>query len=719
LSRLLLLLGLVLVLLAAGLGVLYWQLPALAARFGPEFARAYGVELEALEVERPGWRRLQVRRVAGRSNAVRFEARGLSLRYRPSDLLSAGALEAVDAASLELRVLAADRAPAPPATGDGPAAGLEPAVFFALVPAERVAIDALRVEVPAVGFAGRGRALLSGEQATVELVGEAPEQAAGLEFRGRLGADGAFGLVLRAGEGEGPMPLAVEGQLRGDRAELSGALELEGYPLRLAAAVLGAPAGEGRLAARFRTVEAVALERPEVDALALEGSFEADWRSVELPLALEDAAGDWSLRDGRVQTRFSSGAVQYGDDDFRIDAVMPAGLELSFADERLSYGPGLRVALRAEDLDASARLATGTVVLGEPLRVAGGADVTAETSGYRTEGSLTAEAALDGDRVTMTGTAAAAGLAFPLRATHDLASGRGQLESTAAFVVRRPLAAALVSNWAEDYDLEAGRLDVAVAFRWRPEAAATGRVEAALAEGLLRYGEDRIEGVAGTFDLRLEDGEVALLPAQVRAERANVGVLLEALEATVALSGDAVAVSGAKAELLGGRAGAEAFRYDLDTGSAAFTVTLDGLSLAALLALVGDDIRGEGSLGGTLPVTLADGVPSIRGGKLAAEPPGGVIQVAPDFAALTGQPGLDFALAALTDFRFETLESTVDYTEDGELTLGVRLEGKNPEVEKGRPIHYNLNITQNVLVLLESLRAQRAVTERLEKRVVR
>jgi len=718
LSIVLRVLALVLMLLAAGLGGLYWQFPALVTRFAPDLALAYGVELEALELERLGWRALHIRRIAGRSSAVRFEARDLSLRYHPGDLLSAGDLKALRAAHLDLRVLPTDGASAASGPDDGTADGVEPARIFAVLPAERIAIDALRVEVPAVEFRGQGRALLSADQATLELVGETPAPAAGLQLRGRLGADGAFELGLRSGEAEGPTPLAVEGQLRGERVEFGGALELEGYPFSLAAAVVGAPEGEGRLAARFRTVEAVALARFEFDALALEGSFEADWASGALPLALEDAAGDWSFRDGRVQTRFSGGAVQYGDDDFHIDAVMPAGLELNFADERLSYGPGVRVALRAEDLDASARLAAGTVLLGEPLRLEGGADVTAETSGYRTESRLTVEAALEGERVTMTGTAAAGGLAFPLRASHDLDSGRGQLESTAAFEVRRPLTATLVSNWGEDYDLEAGRLDVAAAFRWSAAEAPMGRVEATLAEGLLRYGKDLVEGVAGTLDLRLKDGEMALLPAQVRAQRANVGVLLEALEATIAVSGDSVAVSDAKAELLGGRASAAPFDYTISTGSAAFDVALDGLSLAALLGLVGDDIRGEGSLSGTLPVALAADVPSIRGGKLTAEPPGGVIQVAPDFAALTGQPGLDFALAALTDFRFETLETTVNYAEDGELTLGVSLKGKNPEVEKGRPIHYNLNITQNVLVLLESLRAQRAVTERLEKRVL-
>jgi hypothetical protein len=51
--------------------------------------------------------------------------------------------------------------------------------------------------------------------------------------------------------------------------------------------------------------------------------------------------------------------------------------------------------------------------------------------------------------------------------------------------------------------------------------------------------------------------------------------------------------------------------------------------------------------------------------------------------------------------------------------LGVRLEGHNPAVEKGRRIVYNLNVTENVPVLLESLRLQDAFTRRIERRVRR
>jgi hypothetical protein len=161
------------------------------------------------------------------------------------------------------------------------------------------------------------------------------------------------------------------------------------------------------------------------------------------------------------------------------------------------------------------------------------------------------------------------------------------------------------------------------------------------------------------------------------------------------------------------------FSVDIEKLNTAFVLDLKAIDLARVLALEGEDIQGDGQLNGTLPVTLNAGLPSIAGGTIASLPPGGSIRLAPGFGVITGQKGLDFALTALTDYRYTSLAASVDYLEDGELKLGVSLQGRNPEVEKGRPIHYNLNVSENVLVLLRSLRAQSEVTDGLERRVMK
>jgi hypothetical protein len=154
-----------------------------------------------------------------------------------------------------------------------------------------------------------------------------------------------------------------------------------------------------------------------------------------------------------------------------------------------------------------------------------------------------------------------------------------------------------------------------------------------------------------------------------------------------------------------------------EAGDTAADVVLEGISLAEVVALQGDKIAATGTLDGRLPVRMTpDGV-VIEGGRITARAPGGHIAYkdAEAIAASAGQPGLDFALRALADFTYEALEGDIDYRPDGTMTTLLRLRGRNPAVEKGRLIQYNLNVTENVLDLLESLRISDRVGEGVEK----
>ena len=79
---------------------------------------------------------------------------------------------------------------------------------------------------------------------------------------------------------------------------------------------------------------------------------------------------------------------------------------------------------------------------------------------------------------------------------------------------------------------------------------------------------------------------------------------------------------------------------------------------------------------------------------------------------------------ALEDFHYDLLSGQVNYDETGKLLMNLRLEGRNPDLEKGRPIHFNINLEEDIPALLASLQLsgkvsdtiQQRVKERLEKR---
>jgi hypothetical protein len=154
----------------------------------------------------------------------------------------------------------------------------------------------------------------------------------------------------------------------------------------------------------------------------------------------------------------------------------------------------------------------------------------------------------------------------------------------------------------------------------------------------------------------------------------------------------------------------------VENGAAEILLNLIDLELTEVLALEGDDITGSGRLRGTVPISVNQNIARINGGIVSASEVGS-IRLSPELAATITQPGLDIALKALENFSYQRLETIIDYDDKGDMRLGIRLEGNNPDLEEGRSVHFNLNISENIPVLLESLRVQDTFVKQIEKKV--
>ena len=60
---------------------------------------------------------------------------------------------------------------------------------------------------------------------------------------------------------------------------------------------------------------------------------------------------------------------------------------------------------------------------------------------------------------------------------------------------------------------------------------------------------------------------------------------------------------------------------------------------------------------------------------------------------------------ALHNFHYDLLTSDVRYDERGKLNLGLRLNGRNPALEGGRPINFSINLED--IPALDQLAAER------------
>ena len=79
------------------------------------------------------------------------------------------------------------------------------------------------------------------------------------------------------------------------------------------------------------------------------------------------------------------------------------------------------------------------------------------------------------------------------------------------------------------------------------------------------------------------------------------------------------------------------------------------------------------------------------------------------------QSNLGIVTRTLNNFEFDVLTSDVDYNEQGDLKLQMRLTGTNPDVDPLQPVVLNLGIENNVPQMLRSLQATRSIEEIVER----
>ena len=328
---------------------------------------------------------------------------------------------------------------------------------------------------------------------------------------------------------------------------------------------------------------------------------------------------------------------------------------------------------------------------------------------------------LEDNSVTAEGALIFAGAELPYSLKYTPETGVGELSSSYSLSLTDGVFSSLFQNWNKAYDLTAGQLQGELLISIAEESLAQSSASATLTNASFSYEDYVFTGIAGIFQLEMTPDLLIVSSPKLRANALDIGFPVSAMEAALHYEDKAHAqrlrLTDVTANLLGGEASATAIEMNVANLTAQFNTQLNNLSLKEILALEGDDIKGSGVIQGTLPIQIVSGDVQVLDGKLSSVPPGGDIKLSEDFTGLTGQPGLDFALQALNDFSYDSLQADVSYEPNGDLELGVALQGSNPAIEQGRRIHYNVTVSENVLALLESLKADQLITNKVEQRM--
>ncbi len=319
------------------------------------------------------------------------------------------------------------------------------------------------------------------------------------------------------------------------------------------------------------------------------------------------------------------------------------------------------------------------------------------------------------------------GLAGTAALAHDLENGRGELTLDAATIdfAALPLAGLFI-DWPYDWNVEAGKASVNAEIRWQETDAGfavTGTVAATADDLAGRYAEIGFVGFSTRIDAGIgPQAAVTLQPARFDVALVDVGFPVEDISgiATPDSGDSAIAVSDLTMSLLGGTVTADPFRFDLDADRNQLMLRASGIQLPLMAGLADlEAITISGSVSGRIPVTIRGNKVIIDGGRLENDPPGGVIRYGGAAAGNVVDDGsqLGVVTRTLRNFEFDSLSSAVEYAENGDLVLQMRLKGINPDVDPTQPVILNLNVQNNVPQMLRSLQATRSIGDVLEQRL--
>jgi len=319
------------------------------------------------------------------------------------------------------------------------------------------------------------------------------------------------------------------------------------------------------------------------------------------------------------------------------------------------------------------------------------------------------------------------GLAGTAELSHNLASGAGELSLDTATIDFATLHLSdLFIDWPHDWNVEAGRAVVAAELRWRaadPGFAVTGTA-AVTADALAgRYADIGFVGFSSRIDAEIgPDARVALQPARFEVALVDVGFPVEDISGTATpdIEHSTVAVNDLTMSLLGGTVTADPFRFDLAADRNQLMLRASGIQLPLMAGLADlEAVTVSGSVSGKIPVTLRENKVIIDAGHLENDPPGGVIRYRGGAAGGIVDDGsqLGVVTRTLRNFEFDSLTSEVNYSEDGDLVLKMRLKGINPDVDPTQPVILNLSVENNVPQMLRSLQATRSIEDVLEQRL--
>ena len=310
-----------------------------------------------------------------------------------------------------------------------------------------------------------------------------------------------------------------------------------------------------------------------------------------------------------------------------------------------------------------------------------------------------------------------ADMQFKLTATStdNLASlqGRGLLTRNQAYLASADL---LVkppkSQWQVDAHMDLAAAELMQLLKpWLPEAMHDWQYPAGTVMGTVRLNGQPKQSLVGEVYLKAHrlnviTGPVKASDGYLRLDVSNFAPLIMVIEAdfptlqlgektvmkqlqlNAAFNNRILLLERATLPAFGGLLEVLPDKIDVSQRPILLTVGVRNLDIQQLLTSLNyPPLSGTGLLNGKLPLSVSADSIEVRDGELAATEPGVLRYQAP------GAADDNLALKALSNMRYHSLQAKLNYQPSGDYRVGLRLEGKNPQVLSGHPVAFNLNLT--------------------------
>jgi hypothetical protein len=398
-------------------------------------------------------------------------------------------------------------------------------------------------------------------------------------------------------------------------------------------------------------------------------------------------------------------------------------------------GPGGRVVLgggavhwpaqqlRASGIGAEVHLFDGGLETGRAIPISIAAIAHERAPAWFAPLGLQGSVQPEGDRIAFDVRVAqsAGAAALNLRGRHDLASGAGRAQVELPPVDLGQVPPAQLSPWlGEMLQDVTGRLALDGSVAWtRGDDLHTDL--ALLVDGLaFSSGPGRFEQVNGVIALDRLAPPSTPPGQQLAIGLVNIGLPLTNGLLTFDLEPGQLLVEQLRWEFAQGRIRAAPFTVGSEGMQFSTTLTAERLQLDEIFKLAQlDGLSGEGTMHGTVPITVSGSEATIAGGELVSDRPGWV-RYRPEEAPAALQAGGDnvnLLLQALENFRYEKLRLTIDGRTDADMDVRLHLAGANPDLLGGHPIEFNLNLEGALANILRAALAGYQIPERIRERM--